>query len=214
MKKILIVEDNEKHIQDATEVLGKVAVAKSFKEFKRSFEEERPNYVLSDLYFPTGYKGKTHKSLEDESVKIVEGYVGRQETNPVGVALELIFKAKKIKTFEEFLEMFKDDPIIQADGYKNQIRERYELHRKIRSYAQLAEDIGKGVHELPSGIFVYKHCRDLNVPCTIVTSSYHHGTEFQPFVDQVGRYFDQITDGKKQWKQALEEIIKHGDTQK
>ena len=214
MKKILIVEDQEQNVKDAIEALGKVSVARSFKEFKERFEEERPNGVLSDLYFPTGYKDKTHKSLEDESVAIVEGYVGRQEINPIGVALELIFKAKKIKTFEEFLEMFKGDPIIQAEGYKNHIRERYELHRKVRSYAQLAEDIRNGVHETPSGIFVYKHCRAQGVPCTIVTSSYHHGTEFQPFVDQVGRYFDQVTNSKKQWKPALEEIIKQGDEEK
>jgi hypothetical protein len=56
------------------------------------------------------------------------------------------------------------------------------------------------------GVKVYEYCKARQIPVAIVTDAFHHGIEFQPFVGNVGRYFDQLTDGRKQWEAALKEL--------
>jgi len=204
---ILVVEDDEKNIKDAKEVLGEIQIARSFAEFEDKFTKEKPKYVLSDLYFPTGYIGERHEKLKSEAASILDSYIKEQQKhNAVGRALETIFAAKEIKTLDQFFEIFKDDSVIQMEKWRNILRERYNDYEKVRNYKQLLKDINDNVHDLPSGIFVYKHCKNENFPCMIVTSAYHHGTEFQPFVKNVGSFFDNLVNGKKQWKEALEYI--------
>ena len=139
---ILLVEDGEQNITDAKKVLGDISVAKSYAQFEELLSKEKPDAVLSDLYFPTGYNNETHEKIKTQSAAILDDYIKqcqRINPNPIGSALELIFKAKGISTIDEYFNMFKDDLIIQK--FKDHIRHSHQEHEKVRSYQQLAKDI-------------------------------------------------------------------------
>ncbi len=204
---ILLVEDSEQNIKDAQDVLGNLKVAKSLAQFEEHLSQEKPDCVLSDLYFPTGYNNEKHERIKAESAVMVEDYISqcqRINSNPIGTALEQIFKAKGITSIDEYFELFKDDPIVKQ--YKDHIRHSYDNFEQVKSYKKLAEEMRNDFHQLPSGIFVYRRCLEEKIPVVIVTSAYHHGIEFQPFVNHVGTYVDTAVDNKKDWKKALEYI--------
>src|SRR3989338_9785926 len=202
---ILVVEDGEQNINDAREALGEIMIARSFAEFEDIFTKNKPKYVLSDLYFPTRYNGEKHEKLKSEVADILENYINKNygKSNPLARVLEMIFPNLNSTNFDEHLDAF-NDPVLNNKNIRPYIRNAYDEGQRVKDYKKLLKDINDNVHDLPSGIFVYRKCKSENIPCIIVTNAYHHGTEFQPFVYHVGSYFDNLVNGKKQWKEALE----------
>ncbi len=207
IKKILVIDDLERNILDAQEDLGDISTARSYIEFESLMSKEKYDCILSDLYFPVGEKEKNEK-LKKETLEILGNYIKEQQKyNPVGWALEQVCNALELKSIEEYFEKFNHlkDPVLK--GYKERIILGYNDYEKVKEYKNLFNQIENEIHELPSGIFVYKECENKNIPCSIVTSAYHHGTEFQPFTNQVGNYVDTLIEEKKEWKKALRSLM-------
>lgn len=209
LENLLIVEDNEQNINDAVAQLGDVRIARTLSEFDSEFEKNKPEAVLSDLYFPTGYEEKENGLVRNELTKILNEYISKyREPNYLGQAVEQICKALGLKSLDEFFEYpaFKNDSVVAMPDIRWQIKEAHEKNEETKKYKALLEKIQNGTYQLPSGVFVYRKCKGKSVLCVIVTSAYHHGIEFQPFVSHVGRYFDNLKDGKKQWKKAFDAL--------
>lgn len=204
---VLVVEDNEQHLADARDLLGPVRVACTLAAFEEEFSRCRPDAVLSDLYFPTGYPAARDTVLQDEVVGILEAYIqSNRKENPIGRAVDLVLPAIQATTLDELFVRFRQDPVIGEERFQDHIRDRYEFHLETKRYAALLSAIREGMHQLPAGIFTYRRCLDQSVPCVIVTSAYHHGIEFQPFVSHVGAYFDKLVGRKKPWREAFASI--------
>lgn len=206
---ILVVEDREENIVDAKQMLGDVRIAKSFAEFEEELASWKPDKVLSDLYFPTGYNDERDGQMRHECSAIIEDYVRKIERpNPIAFVLEQIFGVLDLKTrtVEEYLHVFKDDALFQNKGFVESIKRAYEEHTTLKAYRGLAMNIRKCAYVTPCGIFAYRRCAEEGIPVVIVTSAYHHGIEFQPFVSHVGPFVDEVVGGKKQWSKAFERL--------
>jgi len=206
MMKIFVVEDNSDFAKDAKDDLG-ARVFATHADFIVALRDDKPDVVLSDLYFPTGYVGTFDTNIRAESASIIGKYVvSIDRPNPLGKTVDLLLSTVFVgKTLEDYIEMMKEDSVVKK--FKDEISERYRENERIKQYKELAEKIKDGSHDPPSGMFVYRDCSLMKIPCMIVTSAYHHGIEFQPFVSHVGRYMDQLVDGRKPWKRALEAVI-------
>jgi len=206
-QKILVVEDNVAFGNDAKETLGARLVT-TYAEFEKELEKERPDVILSDLYFPTGHAGQKDEKMREASIVMIDSYVKRiDRPNVLGKAVEKVLELGVFGgSIDEYLSALKDDPVVKK--YRQQIISSYQELEKLRKYQSLAVAIKDGRHDPPSGIFVYRKADELSIPCMIVTSAYHHGIEFQPFVEHVRHYIDTLVDGKKPWRTALESLIR------
>jgi CheY-like chemotaxis protein len=211
-KQLLVVEDNPKNIEDAISALSdfEVVVATTYSEFEKALDLTNPSAVLSDLYFNTGYgMDEKHCRMKDEACSIMEEYVKKIDVrNPVAEVLEFFFKTGSFgSTVDEYLEMMKEMPIIKDESFRSLARIKWKEHETVEHYKSLLYDMKTGMHLLPSGIFVYRHCKEKNIPCVIVTSEYHHGVGFQPFVYCVGQYVDRLENDKKLWAEAAKIVL-------
>jgi len=219
LEKILIVEDKKEYIADAKEILGDkiIGIVNTYKIFEEYLDKNSGNIhgVLSDLYFPSGYEGTPkHKFiLGDEVACAIEDYLVTRNyyNNPIGNVVNEILKTGKLgNTHEDVVEnlLKNENEISKLPGLKEVIELKLNKYHEFLEYKKLEKEKREGKRKFPMGMFVYKTCKEKNIPCIIVTDVYHHGTQFQPFVEKVGRYFDQLVDGKKQWEEAFEEIRK------
>lgn len=202
---ILAIEDTPEHVEDVRALLGnRGAVVSTYKDFI-TLVASKPKLVLSDLYFPTGYENESdlHKKLKDGALAVLDDYIERERGNgnPIAVAVNQVVSVGVLgKTPEEVVKNLKLDP----PSLRSQVEHSVKDDQRLKGYEKLREAMAKDENLLPLGMFVYQHCQAQGIPAVIVTDAYHHGTEFQPFVAKVGNYFDQLVDGKKQWKAALD----------
>jgi hypothetical protein len=204
-QKIIVIEDNERFGNDAKETLGAKLVT-TFAEFETELAKEKPDVVLSDLYYPTGYIGEKDEQLRESVLVLFDQYIKKiYRPNPVGRALETVLELGVFgKTMDDYFDALKNDIIVKA--YKDNIASAYKSYQEMTHYQSLREGIKEKFCDPPSGIFAYRLCEEMSIPCIIVTSAYHHGIEFQPFVNHVGRYLDTLIEGKKPWKKALDTV--------
>ncbi len=204
-QKILVIEDNIQFGNDAKETLGAKLVT-NYAEFETELSREKPDVILSDLYYPTGYTGEKDEQMRDSVLVILDQYLKQiDRPNPVGRAVEQVIKLGVFGgTIDDYLNSLKDDPVVKK--FKDEIISAYRTNQQLKQYQALRQGIKEKNRDPPTGIFAYKKATELEIPCMIVTSAYHHGIEFQPFVNHVGQYLDTLIEGKKPWKNALDRI--------
>jgi len=202
---VLVIEDTPEHIEHVKSLLGdRGVVVSDYNNFLIKVAV-KPKLVLSDLYFPSGYPAESylHKKLKDDTLAVLDDYIKleRGDGNPIAVAVNQVVSVGALgNTPKEVVKNLQLD----IPGLRQQVEQRVKDADRLKTYENLRDAIAKDEHLLPLGMFVYQKCQELGIPAVIVTDAYHHGTEFQPFVAKVGKYFDQLVDGKKQWKAALD----------
>ncbi|MFC1697502.1 hypothetical protein ACFL1H_04165 [Nanoarchaeota archaeon] len=215
-KYIIVVEDDSLQQSMAKEVLENPIIYSTYRDFELNFnrehEREKPDAVLTDLYFPTGFfyeEEKRHVEMRDEIVQILKNYINKYvKPSPIGAAANKVMELFNVDKIDDYIEIFKQDEIIKK--FESDIRRGNEQFETRNQYLELLNVLEEQTpaYPIPSGIFVYRKCKENNVPCIIVTSAYHHGVEFQPFVNEVaGNYIDQLIDINgykvKPWEEAL-----------
>ena len=210
---ILIVEDTELQQFAAKEAFPESTLVTNLRDAKSALQQQ-PKAVLSDLYIPSGLTESEEAPLKQDILDTLQNYVketfGLQgsRNSIVGRVLSTVVDSLGLKTKEEFFAHFKDDALINTPLFKRSIEEGIERYKQEQDYLLLHSRMEKGEYQLPFGILVYEECRRLNIPCITVTSAYHHGPEFEPFSRRLGPYVDQLVNGKKQWKQAYELLMR------
>lgn len=174
------------------------------------------DYILSDLYFPSGHQSNSmiYKSQKRFAATLVQSYIeqAKLEYNPLIKAARLVF-AELLGRGEDVFEAIKILPCGHDPKMREAISRGLKKEEELNKYLGFIKDIEENEHYLPQGLFIYKKAQDLQIPCAIVTSEYHHGTKFQPFASSVGHYQDQLNeDGSKKWKQALDYLVENGRT--
>jgi len=220
LENIIVVEDNEDHINDAVNQIGnEIKIARNFAEFEQRLDEGNIRGILSDLYFPTGFeRGDLPRYLEIRSkvLKIINNWVSKHgyrsdsKNNPIAYVLDHLVKAGLGKTPQEALEKIKEKEkgLLDLPHLSETINDSLRRLEEGKRYVSLSDQIALGEHLMPMGIFVYEKAKKSNIQCIIVTDSYHHGTEFQPFVSSVGHYFDNLKGNSKMWSEGLEALWK------
>jgi hypothetical protein len=217
-KKILIVEDNEEQKIYSGELVRNFDVKLYHLSTFRECQEIIPNLkldgILSDLYFPSGYEinSEIHQEHKERTLNILRSYIEGVKTslmNPLLNATELTLgREVDDSNLEEIVSNVKNIGFLAGEDYSKiseSLRRGVDDKSKLKEYENLIAKISDDVHLLPEGLFVYELAKEQEIPCVIVTSCYHHGSEFQPFVSEVGRYVDAINpDGSKQWKKGYE----------
>ena len=221
LTRILLIEDDEKHYNDATEELlrkrndeiGAFIRAESLSDFEKLFGDGGHNQydaVLTDLFFPAGdmdaaplvqrflphyesYKAKRFPEIKDNVVlSAVENVSSLMGVGP-GEYVENVLT--RLNTPESVLKASRDAVAGIQDS------ERYERFLEIE----------KGVRDgtnLPLGIVAAERSREMGIPCAMVTSTYHHDDEFEAVRDLVTvPYVDTLVDGKKQWGKSLDLVM-------
>lgn len=215
-KKILIVEDRvDEAVYARTEIAkagdNVIMVANTLEEALKQLEA-RPTIVLSDLFFPLG-----NLNIADYVRRILPHYerheqirypvIDDREQDVLRIAVKQVadlFGVTPEVCVEEVLAKIGGISSVTSAArdavYK---RKNYE---KWQKYLQLKKEISLG-ERFPSGVFLVEETKKLGIPIAIVTSSDHHGDEFEP-VSKLIRvpYQDSVVDGRKRWTEALKQI--------
>lgn len=216
LEKIIFVEDNQEHINDLTTIFGNdIRLAQTFKEFESELELGNVEAILSDLYFPLGYAKDTtiYQIHKNEILDILNEYIdsiSKKDTQSP------IYKVIKLLT-NEGVGTNLIETVNNLEKMDTGLSKMYEYVREVigvtnenmKKYLALKEDFENDNKLLPEGLFVSKIAKERNIPSVIVTSSYHHDTDFQPFTNYVGRYFDTLKNGRKMWKEAYDRLFQN-----
>jgi hypothetical protein len=178
--------------------------------------EERPQMIVSDLFFPgvgvdrTGYIPRLlpqYEKMEKRDGEISEAE--KQQHDPVKAAVEQCANLFGM-TPEEYVEevIAKYDPIdmvvkaARNSVYNMRDHERYQKAHDAKLKMLSGENF-------PSGIFVVERAKELEIPVRIVTSTNHHDIAFETIRELVtGRYYDTLdADGRKQWSAAIKDLL-------
>ena len=211
--KILLIEDTVEEAEFAMEALKvhQLSLATDYAGFQEQLKLQ-PELVLSDLYFPYGAIEENLKQrFRKETLNRFDTFIStHHQTNPIAEAIEVIFKTGVFgNTLDNYFSAMKNDPIVQMPKFQEQIRDKWNEYQTNKTYCLLREEMNLDQHLLPLGLFVSEECQKQNIPCVIVTSEYHHGVKFQPFSNSAGPYFDRLTDGHKQWQEAVQRSMQN-----
>ena len=216
LENIIFVEDNLAHQEDIKTKFGEdVRLAKTYLEFEREFEKGNVSGILSDLYFPTGFDIGSTEYIKHKTqiLDVLKTYIDNMTQYEIVRYSELAKITEDMicdgEIFKEELLVFLNDKPTPYEFYKHikELTGIEEVNDMNREYINLKMEIEKDSHLLPMGIQIYSLAKESGLPCIIVTDSNHHGKEFQPFVSNVGTYYDKLTDGKKMWGEAQIKLV-------
>ena len=211
-RNFLVIEDKPEESAYLKRLIGEDAiVVGTYKEFETTLQTQGYAAVLSDLYFPSGYEShdSRHIEMKNQTTRALGTYISQYyATNPIARALDQLGKAGFGDTREGVLEKVVmiegENGVLKLPHIKNTLDDALRRADQEKAYRELQAKIESEEHLMPLGIFVYKEATRQGIPCVIVTDEYHHGIEFQPFTNLVGRFFDQNIAGHKQWSEAAE----------
>ena len=211
-KKILIVEDNIEEAKSALEQAKKFNLEGVLaQDFGSAIQElnKNPNYVLSDLFFPSG--NIEQSEYIQRILPMYENYLSKFQKQERGVLYKAIENVSK--TFQTTPEKYVEE-ILPSLGNPPEIIEKskdavygIENYSKYLRLANFIEDIkqGKG---LPYGYFLAEEIQKRDIPSMIITSTNHHDITFEPIRNNLKiPYLDNLVDGKKNWKQGMEVVL-------
>ncbi len=187
---ILIIEDNENHIEDAKAIFGEnIEIAKNLDEAWEKLRKNEYDGVISDIFFS---KGECKSIFSDEhpdfdiitSMQCQYILAGYGAENDYALGADADAREWWIKVLRE---------VEKWNGFSG-----YELP--------------------PAGVLVLNHCIKHNIPIVMNTDIKHHGLSIAPVerlcinlqIPVICEY-----EGKKQWKEALEYLKEelHPDTE-
>lgn len=221
-KSLIIVEDKddeaEKALQTAQKVFesDNIVLVNTLADYFAQSQKRRFDYVLTDLFFPTGDEGLTQK-YKDEIVviyqKFAEDYFPRNsEESPIKNVINLMARAMNKTPREIVYEVIPNNPELYINkGVYECIYDAFNGRKNYKGYEKILgiiDDVKKGIN-FPSGCYVARSAVKGNSKCIIVTSTNHHDLSFEPLRGRLNaEYVDYLdNDGKKAWGAGLEILL-------
>lgn len=217
-KKILIVEDvptEQEFARKCAESKGlEVVLSGSFSSALAGLES-KPDYVLTDLFFPGGTvdNSKYSNQILPLYQTFLDGMRAKQpkEVSPLLVTIRQLSELFGMSP-EEYVERIVK-PVNSSEVY-NQCRGKLCGVSDYNRFESLKEFIGemKSGKGIPYGFFLAEELANKNLPSAIVTSTNHHDVSFEPIRNKLSiKYFDGIENEHKQWGSALDYLLKEGE---
>lgn len=204
IESLLIVEDNPEELiaaQEAAKAGGftRVVLAKTLAEARAILEgSDRPDAVLSDLFFPAGDEELATRVRDGLLPSYEKMLAGRMRSNPILHVLVQLGEPNG-QSPREVMDGFNplDKIVANAKELASRDIELYEVTQRVRSVALLA-----------CGTEVARLARQMGIPHAVITSTYHHDMAFEPLREAMSDvpYVDTLdpATGRKQWTHGIE----------
>ena len=211
---VLIIEDDVSEAIYAQTELAKAGI-KDFRAVTTLDEGlsvmSKYDAVLTDLFFPAG--DVPTKQYIQRFLPLYEQFKNKRFPEMTGnnVVLSAIQSCAKVfgVTPEEYVNDYitkMNTPKLVLDAARDAIA-RIKDSQKYEKFLKIEQSIRNGTN-LPLGIIACEKALEYNLPCAIVTSTYHHDDAFEAVKDQIKvNYKDTLVEGRKNWKGGIELLL-------
>lgn len=178
MKRLLVIEDTQKHMEDVMDFFAKddvqVDYVSTFVDAMKKLEEEEYAGVLTDVFFP----------------------FGGEEYPMVGRRFERDWKRDAFSDFSAIVFRSFEDENSHLD------------HIRFKDMVDNMKSWVRGESLAPFGWLIFKECARKNIPCAMVTDTYHHGLSCQPVCHAFREVQDQARkEGKDTKNYGLVDVL-------
>jgi hypothetical protein len=214
INKVLVIEDNVSEAIYAQTELAKAGIMdfKAVTTLKEGLSI-LPKYdaVLTDLFFPAG--NIPIEQYIQKFLPLYEQFKNKRFPEMTGnnVVLSAIQSCAKVfgVTPEEYVNDYitkMNTPKLVLDAARDAIA-GIKDSQKYEKFLKIEQSIRNGT-SLPLGIIACEKALEYNLPCVIVTSTYHHDDAFEAVKDQIKvNYKDTLIEGRKNWKGGIELLL-------
>jgi hypothetical protein len=212
---LLIVEDNVDEsnyalLEALHAGMGDKSVARTLEEAFDLIEFEKPDFIAIDLFFPAGNvdtKGYVERLIPYYEKFEEQRFPRISADNVVMKAIEQVagvFGATPRRYVEEVMPALNTAPKL-LEAARDAVYGRKDSERHVK-FLGIKKAVADGTNA-PYGVFVVEEARRRNIPCVVVTSTYHHDDAFEAIRSLITvPYYDTLVDGRKNWRAGIERL--------